>query len=208
MRWLVALLMVVSGLAFARSLIKDVPRVDRAGELHFSFDVALRRHVRSQFDEGNYNRLIEEALEAGDFPLAKSYADLANDFDYAVYDKVQDKLNLASGKQEGISIKSAAWACFTGTTGNVSELLGTLACDLLVIGDIRDILIEGNKIANDDEPDKLILGLSLFGLASSVATFQSGGALAGVDLGASLVKTAKRTKKITPEFEKKVVRSC
>lgn len=78
-----------------------------------------------------------------------------------------------------------------GQVSSPSNIAGVLAADYLVFGDLRDIAIEGTKAAAGDDYDKLTLGLSLIGIATLVP------GTGPVDVGASVVKTANKAKKLS-----------
>ena len=70
-----------------------------------------------------------------------------------------------------------------------------IASDFLVIGDIRDLSIEGANYANDQKVDKLIVGLSSLGLLATASTVYTMGATAPIKSSISLLKYGKRVKK-------------
>jgi hypothetical protein len=81
-----------------------------------------------------------------------------------------------------------------GDVENVYSGMGTLAADLLIIGDVRDLTIQAIKGMKGEEVDKIVAGLSAVGVGTSVAGVTGVGAIA--DAGLSLVKNgAKYLKK-------------
>ena len=83
--------------------------------------------------------------------------------------------------------------------GNSDEDIGrasALASDFLVIGDIRDLAIEGMHYANDKKVDKLMLSLSSLGLLATATTIYSLGATTPIKGSVSLLKYGKRLNKI------------
>jgi len=92
--------------------------------------------------------------------------------------------------------------------GKSDETLGQLsaiASDFLVIGDIRDLAIQGTNYANDKEVDKVILALSSIGLLTSASTIYSLGATSPIKSSISLLKYGKRAKKLPPWLSKQLV---
>ena len=57
----------------------------------------------------------------------------------------------------------------TGEASDTPSLLGTLILDLLVIGDIRDLLVQGYKEYDSGQGDEVIMGLSAVGLLLTLA---------------------------------------
>ncbi|CAA6801596.1 MAG: Unknown protein [uncultured Sulfurovum sp.] len=71
-----------------------------------------------------------------------------------------------------------------------------IASDFLVIGDIRDLIIQGMHYNNNEEVDELILALSSLGLLATLSTVYSLGATAPLKGTISVLKYGKRMKKI------------
>jgi hypothetical protein len=84
----------------------------------------------------------------------------------------------------------------TGTADDVGSLSGTVAGDLFVFGDIRDVVREGKHMAMGEDTDHLILGLAAAGLAVTAATYVSVGGVAPVRAGLTLVKDARKVGRI------------
>jgi len=92
--------------------------------------------------------------------------------------------------------------------GKSDETLGQLsaiASDFLVIGDIRDLAIQGSNYAKDEEVDKVILALSSIGLIASASTIYSLGTTSPIKGSISLLKYGKRAKKLPPWLSKQLV---
>jgi len=57
----------------------------------------------------------------------------------------------------------------SGEATNAPELVGTMTLDILVIGDIRDLLVQGYKEFDNGQGDEVIMGLSAAGLLLTLA---------------------------------------
>ena len=88
--------------------------------------------------------------------------------------------------------KRFATGLVTGNADDVASLSGTVAGDLFVFGDIRDVVREGKHLAMGEETDRLVLGLAAAGLAVTAATYVSVGGAAPVRAGLTLVKDARK----------------
>jgi hypothetical protein len=88
--------------------------------------------------------------------------------------------------------KRFASGLVTGTADDVASLSGTVAGDLFVFGDIRDVVREGKHLAMGEDTDHLILGLATAGLAVTAATYVSLGGAVPLRAGLTLVKDARR----------------
>src|SRR5215470_17757986 len=133
---------------------------------------------------------IEAALASGDADLAGSFAELARDNNVTLGDEMSKRVSDAvtednSGAQFA---KRFATGLVTGNADDVASLSGTVAGDLFVFGDVRDMVREGKHLAMGEETDHLILGLATVGLAVTAATYVSVGGAAPLRAGLSLVK--------------------
>lgn len=140
-------------------------------------------------------RRVDEALAADDAELAQSFVDLAKARRIAVPDELATRVADAVAAEQ--STGAIAWrfasGLVTGEANDLASLSGTVAGDLFVFGDVRDVVREGKRIAVGEEPDRLILGLAAAGLAVTAATYLSVGSATPVRAGLTLVKDARKT---------------
>lgn len=151
-------------------------------------DVMLRQNERLVQDN------IEAALAAGDADLADSFVALARERNIALSDALLNRVSDAL-REEGSGshfAKRFATGLVTGSADDVASLSGTVAGDLFVIGDVRDIVREGKHLAMGEDTDRLVLGLAAAGLAVTAATYVSVGGAAPVRAGLTLVKDARK----------------
>lgn len=137
---------------------------------------------------------VEAALAAGDADLAGSLADLARGKNVSIPDDLSRRVSDAVTEQNSSShfAKRFAVGLVTGNADDVASLSGTVAGDLFVFGDIRDIVREGKHLAMGEETDRLILGLATVGLVVTAATYVSVGGVAPLRAGLTLVKDARK----------------
>src|SRR5437773_7509783 len=137
---------------------------------------------------------IEVALASGDADLATSFVTLASEKNIALSDELTRRVDDARAEQSSTShfAKRFATGLVTGNADDVASLSGTVAGDLLVFGDIRDVVREGKHLAMGEDTDHLILGLATAGLAVTAATYVSVGGAAPVRAGLTLVKDARK----------------
>ncbi len=81
---------------------------------------------------------------------------------------------------------------FVELAHDVASLSGTVAGDLFVFGDIRDVVREGKHLAMGEDTDRLVLGLATAGLAVTAVTYVSVGGAAPVRAGLTMVKDARK----------------
>jgi hypothetical protein len=88
--------------------------------------------------------------------------------------------------------KRFAVGLVTGNADDAASLSGTVAGDLFVFGDIRDVVRESKHLVMGEDTDRLVLGLATAGLAVTAATYVSVGGVAPVRAGLTLVKDARK----------------
>jgi hypothetical protein len=188
-----------SASAFALLFVMLWPQARSAGEVLLSQDDPSRlSDVQLSFALRNDPALIERnaaaALAAGDVDLARSFVDLAADQGVPVAGDLAARVSAAAAEAQAPS--SVAKRFVTGlVTGEVTDgasLSGTVAGDLFVFGDIRDVVREGKRLATGEEADRLVLGLATVGLAVTAATYVSAGGAAPVRAGLTMVKDARK----------------
>src|ERR1700675_3508929 len=137
---------------------------------------------------------IEAALAAKDADLANSFVELAREKDIPVTDELSGRVSEAVTEENSSShfAKRFATGLVTGNADDVASLSGTVAGDLFVFGDIRDVVREGKHLAMGEDTDRLVLGLATAGLAVTAATYVSVGGVAPIRAGLSMVKDARK----------------
>jgi hypothetical protein len=137
---------------------------------------------------------IEAALAAGDADLADSFAGLAREKNISLPDDLSRRVADAVTEENSSShfAKRFATGLVTGNADDVASLSGTIAGDLFVFGDIRDVVREAKHLAMGEDTDRLVLGLATAGLAVTAATYVSVGGVAPVRAGLTLVKDARK----------------
>ena len=160
-------------------------------------DLQLDSAVRN--DQAQINRTIvaqniEAALVSQDADLANSFLLLARDKNIAVPDELSSRVAHAVVEENSSShfAKRFATGLVTGTADDAACLSGTVAGDLFVFGDIRDVVREGKHLAMGQDTDRLVLGLATAGLAVTALTYVSAGGAAPVRAGLTLVKDARK----------------
>jgi hypothetical protein len=156
-------------------------------------DSALRNN-QSAVSQSAVAENIEAALAANDADLANSFIDLAKAKNITVTDELSGRVRDAVAEANSTShfAKGFATGLVTGNADDVASMSGTVAGDLFVFGDIRDVVREGKHLAMGEDTDRLVLGLAAAGLAVTAATYVSVGGAAPVRAGLTLVKDARK----------------
>jgi hypothetical protein len=137
---------------------------------------------------------IEAALAANDADLANSFVDLAREKNIPVSEELSRRVADAVAEENSTShfARRFATGLVTGNADDVASLSGTVAGDLFVFGDIRDVVREAKHLVMGEDTDRLVLGLASVGLAVTAATYISVGGVAPVRAGLTLVKDARK----------------
>lgn len=155
-------------------------------------DIQLNSALRNNTDVIEQN--IEAALAAHDADLADSFVALAREKNISLDEELSRRVSDAVTEENSSShfAKRFATGLVTGNADDVASLSGTVAGDLFVFGDIRDVVREGKHLAMGEDTDRLVLGLATAGLAVTAATYVSIGGVAPVRAGLTLVKDARK----------------
>jgi hypothetical protein len=155
-------------------------------------DLQLNSALRN--DPALIEKNIEAAISAHDAGLAKSFVEVAEANAISVPHELLQRVSDAVGEENstGHIAKRFLTGLVTGNADDGASLSGTVAGDLFVFGDIRDVVREGKHLAMGEETDRLVLGLAAAGLAVTAATYVSVGGAAPVRAGLTLVKDARK----------------
>jgi hypothetical protein len=192
--WLLAV-MTVSGAALtvlwphARDAFAILAAQDDPAELS---DIQLNSALRnSQIVVADQ---IEAALAAGDAGLANSFVDLAREKNVSLPEELTQRVSDAVTEENSSAhfARRFATGLVTGNADDVGSLSGTVAGDLFVFGDVRDVVRESKHLVMGEDTDRLVLGLATAGLAVTAATYVSVGGVAPLRAGLTLVKDARK----------------
>lgn len=85
--------------------------------------------------------------------------------------------------------KSAGMGALSGRGTDLESLVGAVAADFFVVGDVRDLVIEGGKQLVDGDSDELVLLLSFAGVVTTLAP--------EIDWAPSVIKAARRSGQVS-----------
>lgn len=139
-------------------------------------------------------RQIQQALDADDPELADSFVSLAHGKEITIPPDVQERVRAALAAHNSTQAVAVRFVhgLVTGEGDDGASLSGTLAGDLFVFGDIRDVVREGKRLAMGEDADRLVLGLASVGIAVTAATYVTVAGAAPLRAGLTLVKDARK----------------
>jgi len=157
--------------------------------------VAVYQALRAEVSAEDFAVHIARALQADDVESARLYAETAAFAGYEVPEPIEAELDAAEAPLATVWREGTSFAAgfVTGDTDDLASLGGAVVSDLTVVGDIRDIATEGGALVAGEPYDELVLVLSGVGLGITTATWATGGATLPARLGATVLKTAKRS---------------
>lgn len=131
-----------------------------------------------------------EALRAqGRFGEAEmvAHAGLERQSDASERLRLQAALDATVAERDGWlrKVRSAGLGALSGRGTDLESIVGAVAADFFLVGDLRDIVIEGGKLVIDGDSDELVLLLSFVGAATTLAP--------EIDWAPSVIKAARRT---------------
>src|SRR6266478_3012661 len=138
--------------AFAFAALAAAPRAFEAQLLLAAQDdpAALADHaVARAFNADAAAREIDAALAADDADLAMSFLDLARERNLPIDPALAEKLERANAgtATAARTLASFARGLVVGEAADISGLAGTAVGDLFALGDVRDALREGTRLA-------------------------------------------------------------
>jgi hypothetical protein len=165
-------------------------------------EVAIERTLAEAGAGDRLDARARAALDADDVALARGLADLANDLGRPLPQETAARLAAAEAPAAVAwrNARSAAHGFVTGEIDGAAALGGAVAADFSLYGDLRDLAVEGVKMARGEEHSELLMGLAAAGLLATAATVPSLGGAAPAKFGVSVLKAARRAGTLTAEF--------
>ncbi|MBI1190431.1 MAG: hypothetical protein GC200_07115 [Tepidisphaera sp.] len=164
-----------TGPRLARLAMRQLPDFDYASEVR-----ALRL-------EGRFG----EAIMVADAALANATSDGDTSADSDALAQVRAERDLAQQEEQSWvrRAKDVGLGAILGKADSLEGLVGAVTADFFVVGDVRDLIIQGTRQAVDGESDPVILTLSAAGVATTVAP--------EIDWVPSILKAARRAGHMT-----------
>jgi len=149
--------------------------------------------------------------------VQENYVDAAEYLDYFMaFDYMKDNSE-AKALQKTIAQKrnslsylsqKVAEGFRTGTSDEVLGQASAIGSDFLLIGDLRDLAIEGSHYYHHEEVDEVLVALSTVGLVASASTLFTLGSSALAKSGVSILKLAQKSKCIPTWLSNYLVREA
>jgi hypothetical protein len=151
---------------------------------------------------------ITEAIDEGRFDEARMYIDIAKQHGYGLYyDQYQQQLLEQDTNVRKIkdNVGNFVNGFVSGKGSSGAGVAGAIAADFTVVGDVRDLHTEYNHYKEEEPVDELVATLSGVGIGLTALAIGTAGSAAPAKAGVSLVKMAKKTRQLTPSFQKQLL---
>ncbi len=172
-----------------------------------------------EFEKKTYYQKLDTALKEKatiDYLDAKIITAIENDKidDAVMYQHLAEYLGIRlNGKtlkkiEENNTLFSRSWrntkhfgtGFLSGQSEDMAGLSGSIVSDMTLYGDLRDLSVEGSKFVQNEPYDKVIFGMAVIGVGLTASQFFTLGSTTPAKMGASIVKVAKKTGKLSKPF--------
>lgn len=168
-----------------------------AGKSFFpDFDyLPMMKHLRDTNNIGDALALADFVAEQADMPNREAILEIGQE--------IRREQERALTK-----VKNFAKGFFAGEIKDTPSTLGAVISDFIVVGDIRDLGIQGYRWIKGEDVDEVIVALSSVGTASSVASLSGVGTGAGVpvEAGTVVLKALRKAGALSRKFCDDIVR--
>ncbi len=161
-------------------------------------DIALQEVATKNY----LDQKIIDAIHDNQIDDAVMYQDLA---EYLGVILNQETLDLIAKNNDILSkswrnIKKFGNGFFSGEADDMAGLSGSIASDMTLYGDFRDLAKEGNNFVHNQPYDQVVFGMAAIGVGLSASQLFSFGTTTPAKVGASIVKAAKKMGKLSKSF--------
>jgi len=169
-------------------------------EREFDVEGALRATATKNYLE---NKILE-AISSESFDDVEMYQNLANFLHITLSQSTIDEIEKHNDffSKSWRNTKDFTTGFVSGESDSMVGISGSMLSDLSLVGDVRDLTEEGAKYARDESYDEIVLGVAAVGVALSASQVLTAGTSTPLKVGASVVKVAKKTGKLSKPFLK------
>ena len=173
-----------------------------------STDAAIQRELRHDASTADLDTRITDALAKDDVETADMYAEIAAYMHRPLSPAVEKKLADAHSTMATITrnTKDFATGFVTGSGTSTAGLAGAVTSDSQSSAMCATSASRARRWSAGEDYSKLVLGLSIVGLAATVATVATGGGGIVAKTGVSILKAAKRAGTLTADFARRLTR--
>lgn len=169
----------------------------------------ITQQIQKNTTAKDFTQLIQESINKSEFDDAKNYLRIAKDHQIDLdYDQFRTQIKQQDKPLKRI-VKNAsdfATGFVKGKSENLAGIAGAVSADFTVVGDVRDLRSEYQKHQEGKPVNELIVALSGMGVGLTAMTVSSLGAAAPAKTGASTIKLAIKSQRLTSRFQKQLLK--
>ncbi len=162
----------------------------------------IEQIMQTKLSNGYLDKEIKRAIKEKRYSDIEIFTKLADRFGIKLQNSTKELIDKENTTTKKITrgVRNFLKGFLSGKSHNSIETAGAIASDFTIYGDLRDVNTEGQKYITNQPYDKMILGLSMAGLALSATQIVTFGGSSTLKVAASSLKLAKRDKVLTKEF--------
>ena len=158
--------------------------------------------LKEKCSKGYLDQKIIFAIKHDQFSDAVMYQHLAE------YLNIPLKRHTLAEIEEHSGFLSASWrntkkfglGFLTGESDSMAGITGSIAADMTLYGDLRDLSVEGSNFVQNKPYDRVVFGMSIIGVGLSVTQLISAGSTTPLKVSVSIVKVAKKIGYLSSSF--------
>ena len=171
--------------------------------------VDLTKQLKSNVSKEAIESEIQDAFDRSDFDDVRMYLEISRENNFPLAFSVYEQQLIEQDTQVKRIVNNTSNfidGFLKGDGSNIAGIAGAVSADFTVIGDVRDLKKETSKYLDGNEVNELIVILSGTGIGLTALTIGSMGSAAPAKTGASMMKLAVKTQRISKGFQKQLVK--
>lgn len=171
--------------------------------------VDISKELKLKVTASDLDQEINTALDNSEFDDARMYLQIAKSNNYSIdYNKYQLQLAEKDTQFKRIVENTTNFVdgFVEGDGSNLAGIAGAVSADFTVVGDVRDLRKEYEKHQQGKEVNELIVALTGTGIGLTALTVGSFGTAASAKAGASMMKLAVKSQRLTRGFQKQLLK--
>ncbi len=171
--------------------------------------VDLSKQLKNKVSKETIEAEILNTFERSDFDDVRMYLEIAKNNNYSLdFSSYQQQLSEQDTQIKRIVNNTSNFidGFLKGDGSNIAGIAGAVSADFTVVGDVRDLKKETNKYLDGKDVNELIVILSGTGIGLTALTIGSMGTAAPAKTGASMMKLAVKTQRISKGFQKQLLK--
>ncbi|GAA0401790.1 hypothetical protein GCM10009133_08220 [Cocleimonas flava] len=171
--------------------------------------VDISKQLKKSVSQEAIESEIDAAFIRSDFDDVRMYLEIAKKHNYPLaFSKYEQQLVEQDTQVKRIVNNTSNFidGFLKGDGSNIAGIAGAVSADFTVVGDVRDLKKETNKYLAGKDVNELIVILSGTGIGLTALTIGSMGTAAPAKTGASMMKLAVKTQRISKGFQKQLLK--